>query len=72
MGGGTTRNHPGFPEHQVAGSDTPLARQLRGMYQVQPLPPIELRLFNRSGQRHRVGHSRMERRIVRRYQYSAH
>jgi hypothetical protein len=38
MGGGV-RNSAGFPTG-TTGSDTPLARTLRGLRQVQPLPPV--------------------------------
>jgi hypothetical protein len=38
------------------GGNTPLARQLRGLHQVQSLPPI-VSLFNRSGQRQREARS---------------
>ena len=40
MGGGKIKNTAGFPTQGVPGSDTPLARKLRGLRQVQPLPPI--------------------------------
>ena len=40
MGGGKIKNPAGLPTQGVAGSDTPLARKLRGLRQVQPLPPL--------------------------------
>jgi hypothetical protein len=39
MGGGPIRNSAGVPS-EVGVSNTPLARQLRGLRQVQPLPPV--------------------------------